>query len=194
MAKLYFMHGTMGAGKSQALIGVATNYQVQEKDFLIIYPDTDTRTEKGYVSSRLGGVMQATPVATTEDIDNAIVDKRKMSTDLKAILVDEAQFLSKELVTHLKAITEAQGIPVLAYGLLKDFQGNLFEGSKALIEQAETIQEIKTECKYCGHKATYNVRLVNGKKVTEGEQVQVGSEEYEAVCFRHYHFHPSLIK
>ena len=53
------------------------------------------------------------------------------------MLVDEAQFLSREQVLQLCKIVDEFNIPVLAYGIRTDFQGELFEGSKCLLAWAD---------------------------------------------------------
>ena len=95
--------------------------------------------------------------------------------------MDECQFLTTKQVNELKFLT--QKVPVLCYGLLTNFKTELFEGSKRLIEIADSIMEIKTVCK-CGRKATVNARLINGKVVTEGPEVSIGGDEsYEGLCY-----------
>ena len=77
-------------------------------------------------------------------------------------------------------------MPVLCYGLLTNFKTELFEGSKRLIEIADSIMEIKSICK-CGRKATVNARLVDGKIATSGEEISIGADElYESMCYACY--------
>jgi thymidine kinase len=106
---------------------------------------------------------------------------------LACILIDEAQFLSRDQVFQLAAICDGIGVPVLAYGLRTDFQANLFEGSKWLLALADVLTEIKAICA-CGRKATMNMRLdASGKPVRQGEQTEIGgNERYVAVCRRHF--------
>ena len=100
--------------------------------------------------------------------------------------MDEAQFLTKEQVQLLVDIVDIVSVPVVAYGLRADFQGNLFEGSHWLLAWADSIEEVKTIC-WCGRKATYNARISNGKVVKEGAQIQLGgNESYTALCRKHW--------
>lgn len=103
------------------------------------------------------------------------------------MFVDEAQFLTRRQVFELGEIADEYGIPVLAYGLRTDFQGNLFEGSQYLLAWADVLSEIKTVC-HCGRKATMVLRLdADGKAVRSGEQIQVGgNESYVSVCRQHF--------
>ena len=104
------------------------------------------------------------------------------------MLVDEAQFLSREQVLQLCKIVDELNIPVLAYGIRTDFQGELFEGSKCLLAWADNLVEIKTIC-HCGRKATMVVRLDSeGNAITEGEQIEIGgNERYLPLCRKHFH-------
>ena len=107
-------------------------------------------------------------------------------TGVDCIIVDEAQFLTKEQVEQLVHIVDDLGIPVICYGLRADFKGELFEGSHWLLTWADSIEEIKTVC-WCGKKATCNARISNGRVVKEGEQIVLGgNESYVALCRKHW--------
>ena len=96
------------------------------------------------------------------------------------------QFLNQIQIDELFIITKAVDIPVICYGLKTDFQSNLFEGSKRLIELADEIEEITTIC-WCGKKARFNARVIDGKVVKDGEQIQLGGNEcYTSLCRKHY--------
>jgi thymidine kinase len=112
--------------------------------------------------------------------------------DIYCVLVDEAQFLTKDHVLQLTKIVDDLNIPVMAFGLKNDFQNELFEGSKYLLLYSEKIEEIKTICWYCHKKAIMNIRMNDGKPVRTGEQIQIGgNESYFPVCRKHY-FNPPL--
>ena len=49
------------------------------------------------------------------------------------IIVDEAQFLTKEEVLYLVPLVDDCGIPVICYGLRADVKGDLFPGSYELL-------------------------------------------------------------
>lgn len=107
--------------------------------------------------------------------------------NLRCVLVDEAQFLTKEQVAQLVLITKKLGLAVLCYGLRSDFLGEPFPGSMYLLAWAEELQEIKTIC-HCGAKATMNMRVDgDGKPAKAGKQVDVGgNEKYISVCMKHF--------
>lgn len=103
------------------------------------------------------------------------------------MLVDEAQFLTRDHVLQLCRIADEVGVPVLCYGLRTDFQGNLFEGSAALLALADALVEVKAVCE-CGRKATMNLRVDSeGSAVAAGAQTEIGgNDRYVAVCRRHF--------
>lgn len=106
---------------------------------------------------------------------------------LKWVLVDEAQFLTKEQVDQLGAVVDKFGVNVMCYGLRTDFKTNLFEGSKRLFEIADTIEEIKSSCE-CDNKCIFNARVdKNGDVVVDGEQIEIGGDDrYVSMCRKCY--------
>ena len=103
------------------------------------------------------------------------------------MLVDEAQFLTRDQVYQLGEVTDSLDIPVLAYGLRTDFRGEPFEGSKYLLAWSDNLRELKAIC-HCGAKATMVIRLdESGNPVKEGSQVEIGgNDRYVSLCRRHF--------
>lgn len=189
MANFYFRYGSMGAGKSIDLLKVNHNYREQEKNTLLFTPSVDDRYGVGKITSRIGLSEDADIVDESFNLYNYIKEYTKVGEKVFAVLVDEAQFLTKEHVIQLTKVVDELDIPVMAFGLKNDFSNNLFEGTEALLIYADKIEEIKTICtkESCGKKATMNLRLNNGAPVYEGEQVQIGGDEsYIPVCRKHY--------
>ena len=82
---------------------------------------------------------------------------------------------------ELREITNS-GTMVMCYGLKTDYMGKLFEGSKRLIELADSIREIQSMCK-CGRKAIINARYNGNKIIYDGEQIDIGgNDKYVALC------------
>ena len=186
MAKLYFYYAAMNAGKSTVLLQSSYNYQERGMHTFILTPAIDTRFGQGRVTSRIGLEAPATVFAPGDDLRAVVLDAHR-STPLSCVLVDEAQFLTTAQVKELTDVADVHGVPVLCYGLRTDFQGNLFEGSAALLGWADDLIEIKTIC-HCGRKATMVLRLdASGTPVCEGAQVEIGgNDRYVSVCRRHY--------
>ncbi|MDE2714065.1 MAG: thymidine kinase [Limisphaerales bacterium] len=184
MAKLFFYYSSMNAGKSTTLLQSAHNYRERGMRPLLFTPRLDTRATEGRVTSRIG-LDAAAHAFTPADNLHAIV--RDQAEPIHCVLVDEAQFLSRAQVFQLGEIADALGVPVLAYGLRTDFQGNLFEGSQHLLAWADKLVEIKTIC-HCGSKATMVLRTdLDGTVLREGAQVEIGgNERYVSVCRKHF--------
>ncbi|MBE7450244.1 MAG: thymidine kinase [Kofleriaceae bacterium] len=181
MAKLYFRYGTMDSAKTLNLLAVAHNYRKQGKRCLLVKPRLDTRFGEATIGSRSGLAAQA---------DLVVDDDSRLGPEVFAgyhcVLVDEAQFLSPQVVEDLRRATVDPGVPVICYGLRTDFRTHLFPGAKRLLELADRIEEVKVTCQYCNAKAVCNLRLAGGKAALDGPTVQLGDAEYHPVCWRHW--------
>ncbi len=186
MAKLYFYYSSMNAGKSTSLLQSSYNYKERGMRTLVLAPELDNRYGGGKVTSRIG--LESDAIAFDND-DNLydVVESQVVDEPLHCVLIDEAQFLTKEQVFQLGEVTDMLDIPVLAYGLRTDFQGEPFEGSKYLLAWSDNLKELKAIC-HCGKKATMVIRLdEQGNPVQEGAQVQIGgNDRYVSMCRRHF--------
>lgn len=186
MAKLHFFYSTMNAGKSTSLLQSNHNYKENGLDTIIFLPDETSKLSKGQIVSRIG--LKAKAVIANKDFNFVDYVKEHKSDNLSCILIDEAQFLSKNQVRQLGQIADRLNYPVMCYGIRTDFRGELFEGSAELLALADNLIELKTICSLCSRKATMVVRKDNeGKVVTEGSKVVVGGNDiYTPVCRKHY--------
>ena len=186
MAKLYFYYSSMNAGKSTALLQSSYNYHERGMRTLLLAPELDNRYGAGKVTSRIGIEAEATTFRNEDDLFE-VIEKHIAKEPLHCVLVDEAQFLTKDQVFQLSEITDKLNVPVLAYGLRTDFQGEPFEGSKYLLAWSDNLKELKAIC-HCGSKATMVVRFDgDGNAVTEGSQIEIGgNDRYVSMCRRHF--------
>ena len=186
MAKLYFYYASMNAGKSSNLLQAAFNYGERGMDVLLWTAAIDDRPGFGAISSRIGLSSDANRFDTKTDIAARVLEGNS-ATPFACVLVDEAQFLTREQVWQLARLADDHAIPVLCYGLRTDFRGDLFEGSAALLGVADELIELKAVCD-CGRKATMNMRIdETGKAVREGAQTEIGgNDRYVAMCRRHF--------
>ena len=189
MAKLYFYYSSMNAGKSTALLQSSYNYKERGMNTLVLAPEFDDRYGVGKVTSRIGLEAAATAFTRADNLFE-IVTACIEEDPLHCILIDEAQFLTKEQVAELSDVTDNLNIPVLAYGLRTDFQGEPFEGSKYLLAWSDNLKELKAICD-CGSKATMVIRLdENGNAITHGSQVEIGgNDRYISMCRKHFKEH-----
>lgn len=189
--KLYFRYGAMNSGKSTNLLQAAYNYEERGQRAIIAKPTVDTKDEM--VSSRLGvkrkvdlHIQPDTNVYQAfEELNRKIMTGENRKVD--CLIVDEAQFLTRNQVNDLFMIAVTLNVPVLAYGIRSDFQANAFPGSLRLLEIAHSLEELKTICR-CGQKALFNGRKIGGEYVRSGGQVAIddGSVEYESLCGQCY--------
>lgn len=176
----------MNAGKSTLLLQASYNYRERGMDTYLITAKLDDRAGAGRIASRIGIGDEADTFEDHEDMF-AKIETRLKDGPLACIFIDEAQFLTKEQVWQLARVVDDLKVPVMAYGLRVDFQGNLFPGSAALLALADEMREVRTIC-HCGKKATMVVRMSeNGMVLTEGAQVDIGgNERYVSLCRKHW--------
>lgn len=186
MAKLFFYYSAMNAGKTTLLLQSAHNYRERGMTPLLFKPGIDDRCRPGMIRSRIGLESEALSFDGDSNLYEQ-VDAALERNNVHCVLVDEAQFLSREQVFQLTEVVDRLNIPVLCFGLRTDFQGELFEGSRHLLAWADELQELKTIC-HTGRKATMVVRVdENGYALREGSQVEIGgNERYISVSRREF--------
>ena len=181
MAQLYFKYGAMGSSKTANALMARFNYEERGQQTLLVKPQLDTRDGAHIVHSRIG---LEHPCVYFHEMQAMSEEELKKNA---CIIVDEAQFLTREEVRYLVHLVDDCDIPVICYGLKSDFRTLLFEGSKRLLELADEIEEIPTIC-WCGKKARFNARYADGRLLREGETIVLGANEaYTPLCRKHYY-------
>ena len=182
MSKLYFRFGTMNCGKTTALLQVAYNYEEKGMKVIIVKSSIDKKGDKNIVS-RLGVQRKVDILVNPNEKITSKID----FSNLSCILVDEAQFMTQSQIKELWIIAKLKNVPVICYGLKTNFKGELFKGSKSLIEVADELEELNTMCK-CGKRAKFNARVINGKYTKIGDEVAIDGLEanYEPLCGKCY--------
>ncbi|WP_324650922.1 thymidine kinase [Georgenia sp. H159] len=195
MAELVFFAGTMDSGKSTLALQMDYNYRRRGLEGLIF--SRNDRAGLGVLSSRLGLAVAAVEADDATDFWQEVVDRRTHGRRVDYLVCDEAQFYSEDQVGQLARLVDDMDVDVFAFGITTDFRTRLFPGSARLLELADRVEQIQVEtlC-WCGRRATHNARTVDGRMVTEGEQVVVGDTEaetapgagvgYEVLCRRHH--------
>ena len=181
MAQLYFKYGAMGSSKSANALMARFNYEERGQETLLVKPQLDPRDGDHMVRSRIGLEHPCIYFHEMQQMPDEELQK------YACIIVDEAQFLTKEEVYYLVHLVDDCAIPVICYGLKADFKGELFPGSYQLLVLADKLEEVKTIC-WCGKKAAFNARFdEHGHVVKEGEQVVLGAnDKYIGLCRRHW--------
>ncbi len=176
MAKLYFYYSAMNAGKSTTLLQSSFNYEERGMQTMLFTAAIDDRYDIGTISSRLG-IKKAAILFERDKNLRETIDEELKKRKIDCVLIDEAQFLSKEHVFQLASVVDDLSIPVLCYGLRTDFQANLFEGSKWLLAISDEIHELKTICP-SGRKAIMNLRIdEHGNAVKDGASIEIGGND-----------------
>lgn len=196
MGLLRFSYGTMSSGKSTLALQIHFNRSRRsERGLLLSLHDRDG----GRVSSRLGVSATAIEVLPGLDLLRLARAEVERGGPLDYVVCDEVQFYSVEQVDQLADLADEMDLDVYAFGLLTDFRGVLFDGTRRMFEVADERVELHVEARcWCGARATNNARLVNGDLVREGETVVVGDTAtpgrplfgdvvtYELLCRRHF--------
>jgi len=193
MATLRFSYGTMGSGKSTLALQIHHNMSSRGVNGLLL---TKLDRDGSQVTSRLG--VSAPAIDVSLDLDLFKLTKGHMP--LQFLVCDETQFYSVEQCDQLARVVDELNVDVFAFGLITDFRGLLFDGTRRLLEIADQRIEMQVEARcWCGDRANNNARLVNGVIVYEGETVVVGDTDrtmseplfgdevrYELLCRKHY--------
>lgn len=160
----------MNAGKSTLLLQYRHNLMCRNIHFFCGSPINNL------IRSRIGITCEAIHI-TTNLVSNYLHGYEA------CILIDEAQFLTRDQVLDLCTLSET--VDIRTYGLRTDFLGNLFEGSAALLSLSDRLIEIETSC-FCTRKATMTVRLNDANQpLSDGEQCQIEGK-YISLCMKHY--------
>jgi len=191
-ARLKFFFGTMGSGKSTQALQIRHNLATRGLQVLLV---TQLDRQEGRVSSRLGVSAEAAIVTAETDLHD-LASEHQQQHGLDALVCDEAQFYAPAQIEQLAMIVDLLGVDVFAFGLLTSFQGELFPGTKRLLELADERSELQVEARCaCGRRATHNARIVDGRQVYAGELKVVGDTTdrsaaavaYELRCRFHWH-------
>ena len=183
MSKLYFRYGAMNCGKTTALLQVAHNYEERNMKVIILKPKINNKNENNVI----------TKIGLKKKINHLIEENEKLSiylnnlsNDYKCILVDEAQFLSRDQVDDLFMFSKFRNVPVICYGLKTDFRTLVFPGSLRLFEVSDELEELYTICS-CGKKAKFTARIIDGKYTSLGSQILIDNNvSYESLCGKCY--------
>lgn len=179
MSKLYFKYGVMGSSKSAIALMTKYNYEQKGFNIMLIKPAIDTR-DGDMVSSRIGISCKCFKFGKDFDLLKYFNEQNSLKK-INGVIVDEVQFCTREQIEALREI--ANTVSVICFGLKTNFKSELFEGSKRLLEIADNISEIKTVCK-CGNKAIINAKVVGGKIVKDGNEIDIGGDEkYISICY-----------
>lgn len=183
MAELVFFTGTMSSSKSTLALQMDYNRRATGQRGLLF--TSKSREGSGVIASRLGVSAKAIEL----DEDTLIGPRTRLGPDY--IICDEAQFYTPLQVDELAYAADTRDIPVFCFGIMTDFQTQLFPGSKRLLEIADRVEFLQLDslC-WCGQRGICNARVVDGFVQYFGEQVMVGDVDkqvgYVVLCRKHW--------
>ena len=97
MAQLYFKYGAMGSSKTANALMARFNYEERGQQTLLVKPRLDQRDGDHMVVSRIGLTY---PCIYFDEMQKLSIMELQQNA---CIIVDEAQFLTKEEVMRLKS-------------------------------------------------------------------------------------------
>lgn len=197
MGVLRFSFGTMGSGKSTLALQIHHNLSRRHKKGLLL---TQLDRDGAVVSSRLGLSVEAVQVDSDLDLYALASGYAADHAGIDYLVCDEAQFYTPAQADQLALVADILDADIYAFGLITDFRGRLFAGTQRFLEIADERVQLHVEARcWCGDRAAFNARLVNGTIVYEGEVVVVGDTadptdtplfgdvvSYELLCRKHY--------
>lgn len=212
MGKFYFYYGTMGAGKTA--MAIAKAYEFLNKSHCIGGSLTSPTTSRPSDSLRGSSEPRQSPDGegsrvyvylpnkvwksklesrngSSINVDKSLLGDDHLSLIEKnsIVIVDEAQFLNDCAVDSLKRLSSYDNCLVFCFGLLTDFRKKLFEGTKHIIEVADSIREIPCMCDNCTKKAQYNFRITE-----EDEIVVLEKNKYRSLCSKCFDQYSELVE
>ena len=197
MGVLRFSYGTMSSGKSTLALQIHHNLSRRSRRGLLL---SQFDREGARVSSRLGVSVEAVEVVPGADLFTLARSFADRHGRLDYLVCDEVQFYEVSQVDQLARVADDLDADVYAFGLITDFRGLLFDGTRRMLEVADEHVQLHVEARcWCGARATNNARLVNGVLTREGETVVVGDTSgptgmplfgdivtYELLCRAHF--------
>lgn len=191
MAQLTFFYASMNAGKSTHLLQANYNYVQGGMRTVLMTSALDDRFGQNCITSRLGVSAPAIGIHPGDNILDHFQHELSLGR-IDCLMVDEAQFLTRDQVDQLSDIVDAYDVPVMCYGLRNDFLGEPFNGSMRLMAIADVLTPITSVC-FCGKPANMVVRTDGAHRVmTSGDQVAIESTgeaakvRYHSVCRQHF--------
>ncbi len=176
--------GPMFAGKTEEIIRRVRRLHYAKKKVVVFKPKLDNRFSENSIVSHNHTSIEAINISDIHEVF-AHVDLATF-----AVVIDEAQFFSADIVAVVNALADA-GKRVIVGGLDNDFRGEPFGPMPQLLAIAESVTKLTAICVVSGEPATRTQRLINGKPADYHDPIVLigASEAYEPRA-RRYHLVP----
>eukprot|EP00775_Hariotina_reticulata_P012703 gene12703-12834_t len=185
--RLELIMGPMFAGKTTQLIArVQDVSRVDNKLAVAVKSSRDQRYGCHWVVTHDGRCMRCYTADTLAEFKQLMGPAYHK---LQVIAIDEAQFFP-DLIDFCGQAVDGDGKHVIVAGLSGDFRRQRFGQLLELLPLADSITQLSSKCGFCGDRALFSLRLVDG-----GPQALVGGDEkYRATCRRCYLVHSSTMQ
>ncbi|HEX8726278.1 MAG TPA: thymidine kinase [Gemmatimonadaceae bacterium] len=170
--------GVMFSGKSEELLRRVRRAAIAKRRVQLFKSHLDERYAGVFrVSSHDGRTAEAIPVDTAAQI------AERVRPDTQVVAIDEAQFLDDAIV-GLATELAGRGMRVILAGTDTDFRGEPFGAMPELMAVAEIVDKLHAICVRCGHPASRNQRLIDGRPALYSSPTIMvgGADAYEARC------------
>lgn len=175
---LHLIVGPMFSGKTTRLVSLLREAQSRRLNLVAVKPRVDNRYAPRAIVSHDGQRWPAKGVTSAAELI-------RMAEGATMIAVDEAQFFSLEISSALKSLSDG-GAAVTVAALDRDFRGERFSTTSAILELATSVEPLTASCGLCGRAAEFSQRLIDGAPASVDDPTVVigGAETYQPRCAR----------
>lgn len=165
MGFLKVVTGVMGCGKSTRMISDYNSLKVKGCNIMVLKSNLDSRDAGEIKCRNMSDTLKVDyNLSPTDKVPNVEI----MISKINYVMIDEAQFLTKEQVLELYKLTANTNINVVLYGLKMCWKGIPFTSMQVAISLAEKIEEIES-FNSRGEKLTHQILLKDGKPMSLSE-------------------------
>jgi len=186
-----FFYGTMRSGKTEKLLNDSLDY---DRHTVFVLPEEDT---SGVIESRAfkSAGNDKHEFIITPDIIFGIhhIEQSARLLDLiyqddhaiNKVVIDEAQFLNPDDVYDIAESCRSTNTKLDAYGLLTDFHGDMFEGSREWVNQADKTICIEGECDFPGCLKNSYYNCLKKQEKSPDSNIIIGDNQFVVLCPEH---------
>lgn len=138
MAKLFFRHAEQSAGKTTAILCSATSLEEQGTQVKIFIPQIILNNDLEVIHPPHKSMRDAKVFNRTTTFNYRILD-----SSTSCIFIDDAHRLTRAQVKQLHDLAHTSFVPIFCYGLSPVVTGASVEGVDALLEIADSIDELR---------------------------------------------------
>lgn len=187
----------MGSAKSATLLMKYDQMKRSGKKCILLKPARDSRWDNYMITSRVIAGQPCICVTNDCNLKDLVLNKLTPEDSFVFVLIDEAQFLTKEHIHQAWELTIEKHltIEVLCFGLKNNYKNEPFEASAALFSKTNNLTVLESKCCYCNNDADTHLLLINNEIIRSGNPFLLGdlsgsSVQYKTVCQKCYYNPP----